>query len=476
MKRMIWSISWKNIWRNKVRSLVVITSIILGMLGGVLSVGLMMGLIQQRIDASIENEVSHVQIHHSEFMNNEEIQYTIDDFSKIKSILDTLSDVKAYTTRSKSFAMVQSSWAATGLAIKGIDLENEKEVSKLNEKLIEGSYFEKSSRLPSIVIGSKAAENLKLLNYQITEEKKAVLDSLEIPKVVANKLDSIADKRYRTEKQFKKALASVLTQKEIEKYEKKLVKHFSFYRLRAKVTVTLSDTAQNVLPITYRVTGIYKTTNSMFDGLNAFVLKESIQKETGFTNDFIHEIAIMAENEESGVQLAEKLKAVLPEYSVLSWKKTAPDLAYMSDMMGVIDIFYIGIIMFALAFGIINTMLMAVLERAKELGMLMAIGMNKLRVFSMIMLESVLLTLTGAIVGMGLSGIILAIYSDSGFNFTSWAEGFEAMGYSALIYPEVSTENFIRIIILVIITGIIASIWPARKALKMNPAEALRTD
>ncbi len=314
------------------------------------------------------------------------------------------------------------------------------------------------------------------MNYQIVDEKLHALDSLEIPEEVVGKIDSVGKRRYRTEKQFDKALSVVLTEKEMKEYGKSLKDHFAFYRLRAKVTVTMSDTAENMVPVTFRVRGIYKTTNTAFDGINAFVLKDPLEKETGFGENFIHEIAIICTSNEKGIEVTKILEKALPEYSVLSWKKTAPDLAYMSDMMKVMDILYIGIILFALAFGIINTMLMAVLERAKELGMLMAIGMNKFRVFSMIMIESVLLTLTGAAVGMGISAAIIAGLAETGINFSIWAEGFEAMGYASIVYPVVTIENYIRITLLVILTGVIASIWPARKALKMNPAEALRTE
>ena len=476
MKRMIWSISWKNIWRNKVRSLVVIASVVLGIWGGTMAVGIMTGWIEQRIDATINNEIAHVQIHHPDFMNNEEIQFTIKDYDKIKNVLDTLSGVVSYSTRSKSFAMIQSDWSTTGMIIKGIDLENEKKISKLPDFVIEGDFFEEESKLPSIVIGSKAAEELKLLNYQMVDEKLQALDSLEIPKEVVGRLDSVGKRRYRTEKQFEKALSMVLTEKQMKEYGKVLKNHFAFYRLRAKVTVTMSDTAEHMIPVTFRVSGIYKTTNTAFDGINAFVLKDPLEKETGFGKNFIHEIAIICTSNEKGIEVAKILEKTLPKYSVLSWKKTAPDLAYMSDMMKIMDLLYIGIILFALAFGIINTMLMAVLERAKELGMLMAIGMNKFRVFSMIMIESVLLTLTGAAIGMGISAAIISGLSKTGINFSMWAEGFEAMGYASIVYPVVTLENYIRITLLVILTGVVASIWPARRALKMNPAEALRTE
>ena len=134
------------------------------------------------------------------------------------------------------------------------------------------------------------------------------------------------------------------------------------------------------------------------------------------------------------------------------------------------------IILAALAFGIVNTMLMVVLERTKELGMLTAIGMNKKRVFRMIMLESVFLSLVGGVAGMIVSKLIIRLTATQGINFASYAEGLEAMGYTAHIYPVISTSFFITVTVLIIITGILSSVYPALKALKLDPAEALRTE
>jgi len=132
--------------------------------------------------------------------------------------------------------------------------------------------------------------------------------------------------------------------------------------------------------------------------------------------------------------------------------------------------------MLALAFGIINTMLMAIIERTKELGMLMAIGMNRRRVFKMIMLETVFLTFVGAAVGMLSGWVIIEILGKTGIHFASWGEGYEAIGFAARVYPVVTPEFFAFTTIMVIATAIISSMWPARKALKLIPVEALRTE
>jgi ABC-type antimicrobial peptide transport system permease subunit len=134
------------------------------------------------------------------------------------------------------------------------------------------------------------------------------------------------------------------------------------------------------------------------------------------------------------------------------------------------------IILAALAFGIINTMLMVVMERTRELGTLTAIGMNKKKVFSMIMLESVFLSLIGGVTGMVLSYLNILVTSKTGIDLSQYSEGFGALGYSAKVYPQISAGFFVIVTVLIIITGVISSIYPAQKALKLNPLEAIRTE
>ncbi len=473
---MILAIGWKNVWRNKTRSLVVIIAVMLGIFGGVMATGIMQGWIEQRVHSSIYTEVSHVQIHNPEFMYNEDIQYTVNDYEKVTGILDTMKSVVAYSPRVKQFAMAKTSWAASGFVLKGIDPKDEKLVSEVYKRLVEGEFFEGNHRRPSIVIGSKAAENLKLLNYQITEEKLVAMNPEDYPVEVIQKIKGIGSKRFRKEKDFKEGLQNVLTKAEFKEYSKKLLKYFSFYRIGTNIELTIQDKQGIITNPVFKVRGIYKTDNSAFDAMNAFVERKQLNRYTGLTDSEVHEIAILSTDNETGVSLAKKLGEYLPQQDVMSWKQLSPEIAMYTDFSNIMGYIYVGIILLALAFGVINTMLMSVLERVKELGMLMAIGMNKKRVFSMIMIESTLLTLTGAVVGMIFSGIILQILSKTGINFEMWSEGFEALGYASIVYPSVTWLNYVVITIMVIATGMISSIWPARKALKLNPVEALRTE
>jgi putative ABC transport system permease protein len=121
-------------------------------------------------------------------------------------------------------------------------------------------------------------------------------------------------------------------------------------------------------------------------------------------------------------------------------------------------------------------MMMTILERTKELGMLMAIGMNRGRIFRMIMLETIFLTIVGAAAGMLAGWGIIRYFGKTGIHFSSWGEGFEAIGFAAKVYPVITPFFFIIITVMVIFTAIISSVWPARKALKLDPAEAIRTE
>ena len=95
----------------------------------------------------------------------------------------------------------------------------------------------------------------------------------------------------------------------------------------------------------------------------------------------------------------------------------------------------------------------------------------------MIILESVLLCLSGAVIGMAAGAVFIEIFGKKGIDLTAYAQkGMEAWGFNAVMYPTLSFKFYIMVTILVVLTGIAASAYPAWKALKLKPVDALRTD
>jgi putative ABC transport system permease protein len=474
---MIWLISWKNVWRNRNRSLIVIIAVTLGIISGVLVVGIMEGWVAQRLHDAIYNEVSHIQIHNSEYLKNEEIDLTVGDTTEIIKAVEALPGIKDWVIRSKMVAMVTTPWANSGLNVYGVDPDREKQITEIYKKIVPGGgeYLDKK-KSGDILISDKTAEILKLKQYIITEEVINRLQSEEVPEKIISKLLTLKNIRFRSPKDFREALKAVFARKDLDKYGLKVIDYALDFRIKSKIQITISDEKGTPVQGTFRVCGIYKTTNGSFDQSSVFVNSGELASLYDGKNILIHEIAILLNDEENLEIAKEKLRAVSPENTISTWKELAPDAAMMNDYMIMYYFIFIGIVMLALAFGIVNTMMMTILERTKELGMLMAIGMNRRKVFNMIMLETIFLTSVGAVTGMLSGWLIVEALGKTGIHFSSWGEGFEAIGFAAKVYPIIKPSFFLIITVMVIVTAIISSVWPARKALKLIPVEALRTE
>ena len=246
-------------------------------------------------------------------------------------------------------------------------------------------------------------------------------------------------------------------------------------RLKSKIVFTFQDVLGNMQSIAFRVGGIYKTTNAVLDESTVFVRYDDVFGYTGLPEGAVHEAAILLPDVETCDIVTPQLKLLFPDMQVSDWKEMNPALSMYfayTDFMGVI---ILGIFLFALSFGIINTMLMAVLERKRELGMLGAIGMSKRKIFNMIMLETVFLTLIGSIVGIILGTVILLPTLQTGIDLSFFMKDqFEDYGFASIVYPMINIKMFVQIVILVILAGILSAIYPARKALKLKPLEAIR--
>lgn len=465
-------------WRNKTRSLVVITSVTIGIFAGIFAVGLMNGTMEQRVDAAINKEISHIQLNREAFRENFDLKLTIDSISALNSSLRETPGVNAITNRLLVNAIAHTATKSTGIQLVGIDPQQEKNVFNLNKNIIPGtgSYFEKESRYNLALVGEDLAKELNIIRYELDTATIDSLRSAGLPEKVLEKLHPMVGERYAGQKLFVKDMKQRLTAKEAEQYGKKILDQAWTFRERSRLALTFLDRDNIQTGGMFRIAGIYDIKNSMYEGSQVFVLNSDLRRLTGLDAQAAHQVIVRITDRDQTKQVTQSIRDAHPDLQVQNWKEISPDLAMMTAMIEKFNAVFMVIILAALSFGIVNTMLMVVLERTKELGMLTAIGMNRKRVFTMIMSESVFLSLTGGVAGMIISKIILEVTYKNGINFASAAEGFEAMGFSAHIYPTISNTFFITVTILIIITGILSSIYPALKALKLDPAEALRTE
>lgn len=244
-------------------------------------------------------------------------------------------------------------------------------------------------------------------------------------------------------------------------------------KLQSKVVLTFQDTENTIISGAFRVCGIYKTQYSKYDQGTVFIENKDLHRLLKSEN--FHQVALLCNSIDQVDSTYNSLKTNLPEYEVKDWKSIAPELAYADKIMESWLFLIMIIIMLALIFGIINTMLMAVFERRKELGMLMAIGMNRSKIFLLILIETLFLSLIGAPTGLVLGALTIKITSETGINLAFISKGLENVGLSSVIYPQIESYFYLFITVMVFLFTLIAAIYPSRKALMLKPTEAIRT-
>lgn len=402
----ILKIAWRNVWRNRLRSLVVIGAIILGIWAGVFVSGFSFGMNAQRTRSMIENNLSHIQVHHPQWKEEKKLQYWLDDPEEVITTLEESGQVKTFSSRILINGMVASARYSSGVQITGIDPEKETALTGLSNKIDSGEYISDEGRNP-LLIGRALAEKMKV-------------------------------------------------------------------KPGSKVVITFTDEEGTIISSAFKVKGIYSSTSGQLEKMQVFVRNSDLRSLLG-RDAGIHELAMLLNDPEQVEPFKDQLQGVFPDRDVRSWRDLSPELAYADELMATMLYIIIGIIMLALSFGIINTMLMAVLERRKELGMLMGVGMSKTRLFFMILFETVLLALCGGPLGILLGYITIARTRATGIDLEIFGQGLKSMGIDSVIYPDVVSSFYFGTAALVVGMALISSLWPARRALKMNPVEAIRT-
>ena len=244
--------------------------------------------------------------------------------------------------------------------------------------------------------------------------------------------------------------------------------------LKSKVVITFQDEFNELTSLLYRVEGIFKSGNSRYDESNVFVKNLSITKNLPSFSG-IHEIPILLTDIELRGSVKKDLIQLSQNNIVETWDDISKDLAYANEMLAAVLYIFMMIILTGLSFGIVNTMLMAILERKKEIGMLMSIGMNRYKIFLMICFETTFLSMIALPFGLISSYLIVEYYSVVGIDLSIVEAGLENFGVGTRLYLKVPQEQYVVVSIMVFMISIISSIFPSLRALKINPVEATKT-
>ncbi len=245
-------------------------------------------------------------------------------------------------------------------------------------------------------------------------------------------------------------------------------------KLNSKAVLSFQSLDNSLVYGAFRVEGIYKSQSSAFDESHVFVLGSDLYRLLD-SRPIVHEIVIRVDASNVMPVVSAELKNEYPGLELKTWRELAPEVAAIAAAMESWSYFFVGIILMALIFGITNTMLMAVMERVQELGILMAVGMKKGKVFLMILLETIMLSISGGVCGIIVGAATIMILSRNGIDLTAFASSLESFGASTTLYPFLPAGMYVALVAMIIVAASIAATMPAWKAIHLKPSEAIRT-
>lgn len=171
--------------------------------------------------------------------------------------------------------------------------------------------------------------------------------------------------------------------------------------------------------------------------------------------------------------LAGRLRDLFTGQDVFRWEELEPQAAAMFAFADMAVFIWFLIMMGALTFGLVNTLVTAVMERTREFGMLRAVGMRRSTVIVQVVIESSLIMLVGVAAGL-LIGSAGVLWLGDGIDLSQWAEGMEMAGMSTVLVPVLVPGDLVLVAGMSLALGVLASLYPAWRAVKIEPLEALR--
>ena len=188
----------------------------------------------------------------------------------------------------------------------------------------------------------------------------------------------------------------------------------------------------------------------------------------------VTELSILLEDEAKTAILQDLLQENFPDLYVADWRTLDPEKARMADIAEISIAIFLGFFFVGLIFGLINTLIASVIERIRELGLLRALGMRRSVVLLQVVCESLLIVSVGTVLGLSAGWIIceLVIFG-GGIDMTAYAEGAEAFGINATLNPVVVGSDYLSFGLLTLLLGLLASYFPARRAMKVSPLMAI---
>jgi len=248
-------------------------------------------------------------------------------------------------------------------------------------------------------------------------------------------------------------------------------------RLDDKLVVTVQQSGGDLASGAYPIRGIYRTGSDLFDSEYVFVSIAQARQLVGFSPDQASRIVLRLQDRTQSTPLAQRLNRELADTSLVAqdWETLLPVVMQMIEMSQIDFYLILSVVFVVVAIGVMNTMVMSVMERTRELGVMLALGTQGSQLMLTILFEALFLSLIGMMGGTLLGVLIVAWLARDGIDLSAIAGSFETIpGITDKVYPVLILDHVWLPSLLLFLCSVLVALYPARRAAKLDPVEAIR--
>jgi len=408
-------LAWRNLWYNPRRTLIAMAAIGLGYAMLLFVACLMAGLREQMIKSGTGLVLSDIEVHAPGYYPDRPIQLTLGgrngtDVGALVAAIAADPRVQAASPRVYGYGLVSAAHHSAGAQLLGVVPGLEQKITVLQTRMVKGTYLTEG-KPKDVVMGDKLATTI----------------GAEVGSQIV------------------------------------------------LLTTAADGSMGNDL---YTVAGIFHTGLEAMDQGLVLMPLVSLQDLLRLPPGRIHEVGIKLRDiaeATTAAALEAQLRNTLP-VRVMPWQELAPELADYVQFNRRITLFLFFIFFLSAAMGIVNTMLMAIIERTRELGMLMAVGMRPVQVVGLIVAEAASLAGASLVLGAALGAPLLWYLQAHGLKLSGNGDAVSLAGIvvGPLWYGRQDFTAYTEAALGLAVTALAAALYPALRAARFRPAEALR--
>ncbi len=418
-------IGWRNLWRNPRGTLLTALALGLGLALLLISLGLLDGLHEKMVGDGVRFGTGHVVIQakgyqdtgSQELLLPTRVVATTEEFLHTEPMKHV---VRGVSPRLLASGLLSSAANAAGVGIIGVIPKEEQAVSLIPLRIVEGTNLSDDKR-PGVVIGAELARKL-----EVKIGAKVVLMTQAVQQPGTEATDAVGGEMQST---------------------------------------------------LLRVSGIFRTGVQAIDAHILHLPLPVAQALLGVP-DQVTQVAILLEREGDSLMVARELRKQLAgvPVEVLPWRESMPRLVQIFRLDQAFNYVMNGVVLAMVGLGILNTILMRVLERRYEFGLCKALGLRPLQLAGMIIGESLALTAISLALGLALGSIVHYYISTFGLNLRWLFEGSlpSAFVFDPVIYSRLSLRRIASSVSIVFLTATVISFYPALKAARTELPGALK--